>query len=207
MLLSNSPEIVTPKVIGRIKERNECLDKFNLKYRKDLEKSKQDYEIKDYISDLIGLRVICHYESDIKKIVEILKGNFELIELTDKTSQLLEQKGFGYKGIHMDLKLNNDRKKLSEYSRISKLQFEVQIRSIVQDAWSEVDHKLKYKKSLSDDLQRKIVVLASLFELADREFDSIRVAAINEFEERIVAEQNQHKAVINVFNLLSFLKV
>ncbi len=107
----------------------------------------------------------------------------------------------------MDLKLNNDRKKLSEYSRISKLQFEVQIRSIVQDAWSEVDHKLKYKKSLSDDLQRKIVVLASLFELADREFDSIRVAAINEFEERIVAEQNQHKAVINVFNLLSFLKV
>ncbi len=45
LLLSNSPEIVTPKVIGRIKERNECLDKFNLKYRKDLEKSKQDYEI------------------------------------------------------------------------------------------------------------------------------------------------------------------
>lgn len=207
LLLSNSSDFTTPKVEGRIKERNECIEKFNLKYRKDVEKSKRNYEIRDFITDLIGLRVICHYESDIDKVVEILKQNFETIEITNKTSQLLEKhNAFGYKGVHLDLKLDKIRAKLPEYTAISEFQFEVQVRSIVQDAWSEVDHKLKYKKSLSEKLQRRVINLAALFELADREFDSIKLETILEIKENVKSEQILSKEKINAFNILNYLR-
>ena len=58
--------------------------------------------------------------------------------------------------------------------RLADYRFEVQIRTIVQDAWSEVDHKLKYKKQIPAFLQRRINRFAAIFELADQEFEAIR---------------------------------
>lgn len=207
LLLSNTDSFITPKIVSRIKDRNECIEKFNLKYRKEVEKSKKNYEIRDFITDLIGIRIICHYESDIEKVVEILKSNFQTIDITNKTLQLLERKdSFGYKGIHLDLKLDDDRSKLTEYRHISKFQFEVQVRSIVQDAWSEVDHKLKYKKSLSEKLQRRVINLAALFELADREFDAIKSETIAEIEEKAKEEELLLKEPLNIGNFLNILR-
>jgi len=44
----------------------------------------------------------------------------------------------------------------------------------VQDAWSSIDHKIKYKKNIPHNLKRRINRLAALFELADQEFVIIR---------------------------------
>ncbi len=184
LLLSNTSEITTPKVTSRLKDRNEAIEKFNLKYRKVLEEKENDYHIREHITDLIGVRVICLYESDIEKVVTLLRENFECLDITDKSTQLMKQTNqFGYKGVHLDLRLSKNRKKLPEYLGIENFKFEVQVRSIVQDAWSEIDHKLKYKKSLSTNLQRRVINLAALFEMADREFDAIKEETIKEFEE------------------------
>ncbi|MBK7957208.1 MAG: hypothetical protein IPK03_03320 [Bacteroidetes bacterium] len=117
---------------------------------------------------MIGLRIICYFESDIKKIARILKRNFKSHSVTDKT-QILHEKidSFGYQGYHMDLSLSEERKKLKEYKKIAEIKFEVQIRTIVQDAWSELDHKLKYKNSVSDNIKRSISRLAAIFELSE----------------------------------------
>jgi ppGpp synthetase/RelA/SpoT-type nucleotidyltranferase len=176
-----------------------------LKYRKEIERSKKNYEIKDFITDLIGIRVICMYESDIEKVVEVIKENFETLDITNKTLQLLQKKDtFGYKGVHLDLKLNQERSGFKEYQHIAQYQFEVQVRSIVQDAWSEVDHKLKYKKSLSDKLQRRVINLAALFEMADREFDAIRLETKAEIEEKIKQEELLLKEKLDVGNFLNY---
>lgn len=208
LLLSNTDTFTTPKIISRIKDRNECIEKFNLKYRGEVEKSKKDYEIVDFITDIIGIRIICHYESDIEKVVEILKSNFETIEITDKTFQLQRKNDtFGYKGVHLDLKLDKQRSKFTEYKQICDFQFEVQVRSIVQDAWSEVDHKLKYKKSLSDKLQRRVIALAALFEMADREFDAIKHETQSEIEEKVNEDENLLlKEPLFIGNLLNLLR-
>ena len=50
----------------------------------------------------------------------------------------------------------------------------VQIRTRIQDAWSELDHRIKYKKSILLDLKRRVNRLAALFDLADSEFLHIR---------------------------------
>lgn len=179
LLLSQDQSFTKPKVISRVKDRDECVKKFQRKYQEDLEKSQTEYTISEHISDVIGLRVICLYESDVEEIVRVLKEHFYVIDLTDKTAQHNENETFGYKGIHLDLKINGQRKNLPEYQNILQFSFEIQIRTIVQDAWSEIDHKLKYKKSLPKDVARRIFVLASLFELADREFDQIRMKTDN----------------------------
>ena len=207
LLLSNTDTFITPKITSRIKDRNECIEKFNLKYRGEVEKSKKNYEIIDFITDIIGIRIVCHYESDIGKIVEILKSNFETIEITDKTLQLLKKNDtFGYKGVHLDLKLDHEKSKFTEYKQICKFKFEVQVRSIVQDAWSEVDHKLKYKKSLSDKLQRRVMALAALFEMADREFDAIKLETQAEIEEKVKEEDTLLKENLFIGNFLNLLR-
>lgn len=206
LLLTNSAKVSLNRIESRIKERNECINKFNLKYRKELENNDVDYQINNYITDLIGVRVITNYESDIEIAVNILKENFEVIEITDKTSQL-RQKGdaFGYKGIHLDLKLSSERAKLPEYLGIAHFQFEVQVRSLVQNAWSEIDHKLKYKRSLSEELKRRVISLAALFEVADREFDAIKNETKAELQKQERIEFLDEE-VLTPFSLLFILK-
>lgn len=175
LLLAENPDFTAPLVTSRIKERDECVAKFGRKYRAKLEEEKTAYSIKDHITDLIGVRVVCLYYDDIEPIHRILRGNFEIVDVTDRISKIeSSDDAFGYKGLHLDLKLKAPRNEQPEYSRFKGLRFEVQIRTIVQDAWSNLDHKIKYKRSIPQKLKRRVNALAALFELADHEFVTIR---------------------------------
>jgi len=194
-------------VTGRVKDRDESLKKFTLKYQSKLEEAAEEYEIKNHITDLIGLRVVSLYESDVEKIKDVLANEFEVIEITDKIKDIeSKESSFGYKGLHVDLKLKAPRETMREYSRYSDFRFEVQIRTIIQDAWSVLDHKIKYKKSIPLPLKRRINTLAALFELADREFFSIRektIKAAEEEKEKAKTATPSENEVLNVFSFLA----
>ena len=190
-LIKHGSNVTLAKVEGRVKEKEECIKKFNRKYRSELEAKGEPYSIKDHITDLIGLRVVCLYEDDIEKIHSALSDHFEVIDITDKIA-LIEntENSFGYKGLHLDLQLNANRNALPEYISYAAFPFEVQVRTIIQDSWSVLDHKIKYKKSIPNRLKRRINTLAALFELADREFREIRDATEAEIKkaDEIVVE-------------------
>lgn len=182
-LLATTPEIAISDVGGRIKDREECLNKFNLKYRTKLESEKKSYLIKDKITDLIALRIVCLYEDDVEQICNLISNEFNVLAVTDKIAQVEgTENSFGYKGLHLDLTLNEARKNMAEYRKYADHPFELQIRTVVQDSWSIIDHKIKYKKSIPNKLKRRINTLAALFELADREFCAIRDATLAEIE-------------------------
>lgn len=204
-LLATSPELSVSTVTSRLKGRNESVRKFSRKYQSELEKGKKSYEIKAYITDLIGVRIICPYEKNIQEVGDILRNNLCLIDSTDK-SQLIEQteNTFGYKGLHLDLKLDEARGGMPEYNRYKDIVFEVQIRTIIQDAWSVLDHKIKYKKSIPHGLKRRINSLAALFETADREFYSIQ----EETEKLEKKFKNKSKSTESeVLNVFHFAKI
>ena len=213
-LLVSLADIEQPKVSSRLKNREECVEKFKYKYKNNIEKIGKDYNIQDHITDLIGVRVICLYETDIPLVEAIIKEHLLILEITDKTILLLNDiRAFGYKGLHFDLKLNQIRRTLPEYERFSDMQFELQVRSIVQDAWSEVDHKLKYKKQIPDNLQRRIIRLSALFELADQEFVAIRdeteeleKAAIHVNDKEDTIKLQNAETPLNSFSFLSILR-
>lgn len=180
LLLADNDNFPNPAVTGRVKSREECIAKFALKYQKQCEEEKKPYEIKDYITDMVGARIVCLYESDINSIRNILADNFEVIEVSDKIASMESNDDtFGYKGLHLDLKISPNRLQLPEYKRFVNLPFEVQIRTTVQDAWSVLDHKIKYKKTIPPILKRRINRMAALFELADQEFQNIRDETAN----------------------------
>jgi putative GTP pyrophosphokinase len=200
-LISDDCEIQS--ISYRVKEKEECVNKFKGKYLQKIEEKAQPYEVKEYITDIIGIRVICLYESEIQKIRTILEENFQVIEVTDKIKTLdSTDNQFGYKSLHIDLRLNDIRKKLPEFKKFSDLRFEVQIRTIIQDAWSVLDHKIKYKKSIPADLKRRINRLAALFEIADDEFYNIKLGTAS-FEEKAKNETKPDEPL----NVLSFLQI
>ncbi len=206
---SNIGEVT--KIEGRIKDKNECIKKFHRKYQSKLEAEEHPYRIQDYITDLIGIRIICLYEDQIAKTSEVLQQHFRIIDVTDKISALEgTDDSFGYKGLHMDLVLSDDLVAQEKYQEFAELPYEVQIRSLIQDAWSVLDHKIKYKKSIPNDLRRRINVLSALFELADREFKEIRNATEELLERETVEPVGDEtvgailssEKVINAFNFL-----
>lgn len=175
--------IAVSKIEGRVKDREECIRKFVRKYQPALEERNEPYEIRSHVTDLIGLRIVCLYEDEIDRVADILRSHFEVIEVTDKVSAMENTEGsFGYKGLHLDLRLNAARRALPEYAHYAPFQFELQVRTIIQDSWSVLDHKIKYKKSIPNPLKRRINVLAALFELADREFREIRDSTAAELQ-------------------------
>jgi putative GTP pyrophosphokinase len=178
-ILSQHSDINQPVISGRVKDREEAIKKFVLKYQSDLEAASTPYEIKDKITDLIGLRIVCLYEDDVGPIGSIISDTFEVLDVTDKIKKIEStENAFGYKGLHMDLRLNQRRRELPEYRQFGQFQFELQIRTIVQDAWSVLDHKIKYKKSIPAPLKRRINALAAQFESIDREFLAIKNASV-----------------------------
>lgn len=200
-LISDDCEIQS--ISFRVKDKEECISKFKRKYLQKIEEESEAFEIKDYITDLIGLRIVCLYENEIIKVQEILNKNFKVVDVTDKIKSLDNTENqFGYKSLHIDLKLNDERKKLPEFKKFADFRFEVQIRTIIQDAWSVLDHKIKYKRSIPADLKRRINRLAALFEIADDEFHSIKLGTV-EFEEKAKSESKPNEPL----NVLSFLSV
>lgn len=174
-LLAAEGQIGHTQVTSRLKDCDECIAKFGRKYQQSLEENSTEYEINKYITDLIGLRVTCFYEPALDQIVKTLHSNFKVVGVTDKRALMEAEKDtFGYKGVHLDLTLNEKRRNLPEYHNIVQFNFEVQVRTIIQHAWSEIDHAISYKKSIPRELDRRIRALAALFELADREFLAIR---------------------------------
>jgi hypothetical protein len=124
---------------------------------------------------LIGIRAVCFHTEDISEIRHNIKEYFNEVAITDKSRQLENTDDkFGYKSMHLQLVLKNQLNGISEVAKFKNIQIELQIRTIIQDAWSILDHKIKYKKSIPQNLKRRINRLSALFEIADDEFLNIQ---------------------------------
>jgi ppGpp synthetase/RelA/SpoT-type nucleotidyltranferase len=180
-VVGDAPGVDVSKFEGRVKDVDECVRKFTRKYRPGLEENNTPYEIQHWITDLIGVRVVCLYEDELEKVAQIVRNHFAVIDVTDKASAVEStEASFGYKGLHLDLRLGPAQRGLAGLAAHAELPFELQVRTIIQDSWSVLDHKIKYKKSIPGQLKRRINVLSALFELADREFRQIRDATAAE---------------------------
>ena len=124
-LVMNPGTIAVSKIEGRVKDKEECIRKFVRKYQPALEERNEPYEIRSHVTDLIGLRIVCLYEDEIDRVADILRSHFKVIEVTDKVSAIEKTEGsFGYKGLHMDLRLYGARSALPEYAHTAPFRFE-----------------------------------------------------------------------------------
>ena len=125
------------------------------------------------------MRIITYFSNDVDKIANIIRKEFKIDELNsiDKRDPDDPTK-FGYVSLHYVVSLRNNRTNLPEAKKFKGLKIEIQIRTILQHAWAEIEHDLGYKseKDIPKKIKRQFSRLASHIELADEEFIRIRDA-------------------------------
>lgn len=150
-------------------------DRDNLKAN--LERSEENYRKLSDITDISGIRIITYFADDVDVIADIIQKEFDIDKehSVDKRT-LLDPDRFGYLSLHYVVKLPATRLQLTEYQRFSNCKAEIQIRSILQHTWAEIEHDLGYKgkQAVPKEIRRRFSRLAGLLELADDEFTQIR---------------------------------
>ena len=131
----------------------------------------------DEITDLAGVRIITYFPSEVDKIIPIIEKQFTI----DRKNSIDKRKttdpaAFGYASVHLVVELSSDRTKLPEYTKFKGMKCEIQVRTILQHAWAEIEHDIVYKSNedIPFELRRKFASLSGLLEIADREFESLR---------------------------------
>ena len=160
--------IIVHAVTYRVKSEESALLK--------LERKPDRYDGIGSLTDLLGLRVICYFSDQVDDVASALQAQFDIDEENSEDKRkALGDREFGYLSLHRIAKVLPHRGTLIEYQRFKDERFEIQIRSILQHAWAEIEHDLGYKvETIPSHLRRRFSMLAGVLELADREFISLR---------------------------------
>ncbi|MDN5706561.1 GTP pyrophosphokinase [Corynebacterium casei] len=127
----------------------------------------------DDIQDIVGVRVNVFHSTVIPEAITIFGDSFEVIKSVDKAAETRVAGGFGYGSHHLVLRVTEDMEDLADFVG---MRFEVQIRTVLQHAWAEFEHDIRYKQGLgapSPQVDRLFTLAAGLIELADNQFDEI----------------------------------
>ena len=162
----------------RAQVRNVRIKSFESFRSKVVRKSWSPDEALSVCSDLVGGRVVCNNIEDVYRFAELLKENSRDVRpLVDERDYIVEPDDRGYRALHLDLKLNVSEKAF-DYEIVS---CEVQVRTLLQDAWAELAHDDIYKQTaLPEDLEARAADLAEALAAADKIAGSIRGRALRE---------------------------
>lgn len=168
------PSKVVVAITSRVKDFDSFYEKSNRLFEGKL-KYKQPFE---QISDLVGIRIVVIAQRNIKEICGCVRNALDVIEEEDKAAELLKTGQLGYESYHLICRLGIGRANLDEYRGLCTQPFEIQVRTALQHAWAENEHRIQYKKSKNPELQKRFLRLAAAISSADEEFD--RIYEINE---------------------------
>ncbi len=129
---------------------------------------------KSVLTDFIGIRIICPFLVDRDNVVKLLTREFNITEIETKGSNHSFNE-FGYDSTHLlvDLPSGSPAVKMPYTTNV----FELQLRTILQEAWAEVEHELIYKANfslLNTPIRRKLASLNASLALSDIIFQEIR---------------------------------
>ncbi|WP_291424572.1 GTP pyrophosphokinase family protein [Deinococcus sp.] len=154
-------------ITGRVKKPHSLADKLRRKLGRYT-------ELAD-VTDLVGVRVITYFESDVQVVSRLVEAAYEIDwnNSIDK-SKMHDPDRFGYMGVHYVVRSGPSMAAFGGL-RLAGVPFEIQIRSILQHAWAEIEHDLGYKnrEAVPREVSRRFYRLAGLLEMADEEFMTI----------------------------------
>lgn len=151
--------------------------------------------IEENLKDIAGVRVICSFPDDIYKLAESFLKQDD-ITLIERKDYIKNPKPSGYRSLHLIVQvpifLQNEKKMVN---------VEVQFRTIAMDFWASLDHKMRYKKELSDEeveiLQEELYDCAEQSAALDERMQRIR--------DRITKKQEQETILLEDKNSKDWL--
>ena len=125
--------------------------------------------IRENITDIAGVRVICNYIDDIYRVADLLIGQDD-VQLVRVRDYIKTPKPSGYRSLHLIVKIPIFLAESTELVAV-----EIQIRTIAMDFWASLEHKLKYKTGniVSEELRERLKLCADSISSIDQEMQSI----------------------------------
>lgn len=185
--------IIVAAIESRVKTEGSLAGKLELKGAK--------YKSLADITDIIGLRVITFYIDDVDKVASAIERLFDVDwENSVDKRKVHEIDSFGYLSLHYICSLKG-----------SPWRFEVQMRTVLQHAWANMNHDTGYKSGVEvpKEYLRNLNRLAGMLELADEQFSRIRTE-LTDYRRRVqglVASGNLDEVPLDGDTFRSYLEL
>jgi putative GTP pyrophosphokinase len=141
------------------------------------------------ITDLVALRAVCPFLGDLVKAEAALCAAFSVLDVERKGSNRSFRE-FGYESIHLMVDLPEDLRSPDLESDLPAV--EIQLRTILQEAWAEVEHEIVYKAEFTpfdEPMKRKLAALSANLTLSDIIFQEIL-----DYQRRLGAELERRRS-------------
>ena len=106
--------------------------------------------MQENVFDIAGIRAVCSFVDDVYFVADCL-GNQDDIKILQVKDYIKEPKDNGYRSLHMIIEIPIF---LQSEKRFMKV--EVQLRTIAMEFWANLDHKMRYKKDIDPEVEKKI---------------------------------------------------
>ena len=183
--------LIVAAIESRVKTEESLAGKLELKGSK--------YASLADITDIVGVRVITFYIDDVDKVASAVERLFKVDwENSVDKRKIHEIDSFGYMSLHYICSMDG-----------FPYRFEIQMRTVLQHAWANMNHDTGYKSGVEIPLEyrRSLSRLSGLLELADEQFSEIR-ADLADYRRRIqalVASGNLSEVPLDGDSFRSFL--
>ncbi|WLR51601.1 GTP pyrophosphokinase family protein [Bacillus tianshenii] len=126
--------------------------------------------LEEEMQDIAGLRMMCQFVGDIKKVRTLLhnRNDFTVVEERDYVS---EKKDSGYRSYHMVISYP-----VQTVRGEKKILAEIQIRTLAMNFWATIEHSLnyKYQGQIPDEIKERLYRAAEAASRLDEEMSQIR---------------------------------
>ena len=194
----------------RVKDENHLIEKIirktedrRKKYGNDFNFTVKNY--KDEITDLVGIRVIHIFKEDWEEIHNFITKMWNVNEIVANIRKGDNTKTFEELGIEVCSRLSGYRSVhylVESYPTTEKVITEVQVRTIFEEGYGEIDHQLRYSlNEIPEILEQNLMLLnriagssdemASLINLLSKNFKDIK----SEYNKKI---EKQNKKILEL---------
>lgn len=139
------------------------------------------------IHDMVGLRIIVMLPHEIQQVATLIKAHredFDCRSDREKDIGSVESGTYGYSSRHLLLKTRNEPSVSKFQTALGKpvvpsgnFVFEVQIRTVLQHAWSEMEHDIRFKHpgeaAWNPQIDRHFTATAAMLETVENYFTDI----------------------------------
>ena len=141
------------------------------------------------ITDIIGIRVITFYIDHVDKVASAVERLFDVDwENTVDKRKIQETDSFGYLSLHYICRIPESTYYDPEHPELNKIRFEMQMRTLLQHAWANMNHDTGYKSGVEipKRYRRAMGRLAGMLEMVDDEFSRMRME-LSDYRRRVQA--------------------
>ena len=145
--------------------------------------------MREFINDIAGIRVICSFTSDIYRIAEMIRNQNDIKVISVK-DYIISPKESGYKSFHMIVSVP-----IYLSDSVVDTKVEIQIRTVAMDFWASLEHKVNYKLDQDDsdeeikNIRRRLYDCAQMVSVLDDE-----MLALNEKMQDLIENQEKERA-------------